>query len=121
MVLAYKTKQTVKEKKTLVVPSKWGMFTKRGNKRMTEIAQEAADRVEKLVDEAKYRPSRNSMKDELERMFRKYKRLWDTKTYPESGDTSVRNSIRSFGERLAKAAGFGYESISIEESAYWAT
>jgi len=111
MGLSYTTTKQVETKHELRVPSKWGMFTPRGNKRITKIATEAKERIEKLCAESRFnRASKPDVRSELVRMVKKYIRLHGTKTYPESSDTAVRNAVASFVERLAEASG-AYDSF----------
>lgn len=106
MALTYRTSRQVTEEKTLRIPTEWGMFSSQGNKRITQIAQEASDRIEKLCAEAKYGcPSKKDVRQELVRMLTKWVRMWDTKTYPESSDSAVRDGIGWFTDKLAVASG----------------
>lgn len=105
MSLTITTSRTVREEKTLRVPTSWGMFSGKGDKRITAIAEEAVGRIEKLAEESKFGPTKKEIRAELTRMVTKWVRMWSTKTYPESSDTAVRGAVGSFTERLAEASG----------------
>lgn len=106
MSLTYTTTQTETKEREVRVSDHWGMFSGRGNKRIQSIFEEAVKRIEALCEIQEYgSPSKQEVHDELTRCLKKYVRLWDTKTYPESSDTAVRNQVLGFAEKLAAASG----------------
>lgn len=105
MPLQYTTTrvQRVTEEKTLEVSKRWGMFSSKGNKRLTQIAQAAHDKVEALC--AKGSPRGSEIRKVLLQYLVDWVKLWRTKTYGEASDTSVRESVGDFHDNLWYAAG----------------
>jgi len=79
----------------IAVPKTWGMFTYAGNKSLERKAQRLKDDVLKankeLVPELKA----------FTKYFKSWRRLHNTKTMPESGDTAVRELVWCFAEKIA--------------------
>ncbi len=88
----------------LRVPERWGMFSTKGNRRLQQLAQEAHDKIEELYASG---PAHGSaVRAVLLAYLVKWVKLWGTKTYSESGDTSVRECVGDFHDSLWSAAGF---------------
>jgi len=93
---------TVEGRKPLTVPTKWGMFTSAGNKRLTDIATEAMGRITALVIADK--TSADNVTKVLVTMLYKWYRMSDSKSYREAADTAVRECIGDFHDKLFEAA-----------------
>jgi hypothetical protein len=78
------------------------MFTSRGNRRLTQLAQRAYDEIDALVQKG---PTLGS---EVRAVLLKYLiswvRLWRTQTYGEASDTDVRESVGDWHDTLWAAA-----------------
>jgi len=90
------------EDKVVRVPTEWGMFNSRGNKRITQLAQRAHDKMEKLQGGDRYWTPREVRKVLVSYLV-SWLRLGYTKTYSEAGDTAVRESVGSFHDVLWEA------------------
>jgi len=106
MPLTYKYKQvkTVTEERQLKVPTRWGMYTSKGNKRLTAIAQKAYDKIEKLVGESAYGVSEHKVRPILVAYIVSWIRAGNSKSYGEASDTDVREQVGSFHDRLYTVA-----------------
>jgi hypothetical protein len=93
---------TVTKDRELTVPTRWSMFTRKGNKRIQAIAQRAYDEVKAASDAG----DRRKVDRALVKFVAAWERLSYTKTYGEAGDTAVRECIGDFHDKLAVASGY---------------
>ena len=106
MPLTITRTHVVRETKTetLNVPTRWGMFTSKGNKRLTQIAQKAYNKLEALVN-SDHGVRGSDVREVLLQYLVAWVKLWDTKTYGEAADTAVRECVGDFHDTLWYAAG----------------
>lgn len=95
------------EKKELIIPNSWGMYTSKGNNRLKQFAKQL------IIDLQNSTSGLDALKA-LMKYYKRWRRLHSTKTMGESGDTAVRECVADFGMKAAKA--FGYADL--EERAY---
>jgi len=93
----------VTETKALDVPQRWGMFTAKGNRRLTTIAQRAYSKVEKLCADSQ--PLGNEVRAVLLQYLVDWVKLWSVQSYQEASDTDVREQVGDFHDTLWYAAG----------------
>ena len=107
MTLTYQQEVVTREKKEreLRVPDHWSMFTSKGNKRMKAMDQKAYDAIEKLAQAHEYGIPDYKARPILVKYLVEWLRLQGTKTYGESSDTAVRESVGDFHDKLYIAAG----------------
>lgn len=112
MTLTIKKTRTRIERETteveLTVPTQWGMFSDKGNKRISQIAQKAYDSIASLC--AGGRPYPSAVRVVLLEFLMEWVKLWRTKTYGEASDTDVREQVGNFHDSLWYAAGMDGEA-----------
>lgn len=89
----------VTERVPLIVPERWSMYTKGGNRRIKKFAEEAMAAVEL------HQKDKKKVKEILVRFLTRWELLGYTKAHGEAGDTAVRESVGNFHDRLAQASG----------------
>lgn len=98
----------------------WGMSTTQGNERLTKLAQ---DYIDNLGDLSQI--TIEQFKTASTNYVKSWKKLWNTKTYPESSNTAVRELILNFVEKIGQELTVpSYININILirqvlEHAYW--
>jgi len=86
-------------------PNNWAMYTKKGNDALKKKAQNLLtdiSKAETFIDKA----------NAFEKYFRSWRKLHNSKTMSESGDTAVREFVWSFALKVGKEAGLGEETIN---------
>jgi hypothetical protein len=82
----------------LKIPRDWGMFTPQGNRSLRLKA-------EKLVLKVKENESTMARLNAFVEYFKGYRKLSNTKTMSEAGDTMVREMVWSFAVALGRCVG----------------
>jgi hypothetical protein len=87
--------------KRRAVPTDWEMFTAKGNKRVTQLAEQLfVDLLNKKKPE-----------DALTSFCEKFRKLYNTKTMGEAGDTAVREAVYDFVHKFSFMFDFGADSV----------
>jgi hypothetical protein len=111
-MLSYKEPVTTYVEKTVTVPSEWGMFSSAGNRSLKKKAEGLVAKIEKA-------DSRSKMASAFLAYFKAWRRMADTKTMSEAGDTAVRESVWCFACNVGMAVGFdSYRLDEIWEESY---
>lgn len=102
MALTYEQEVVTHEKKTLELrtPDAWAMYTTKGNKRLKAMGQKAYDAIEKISQEHEYGVPSYKLQPILVKYIMEWLRLQHTETYSECSDTSVRECVGDFHDKL---------------------
>ena len=86
------------------IPTNWAMFSAKGDKRMTQMAQKAYDKMVALVALNSATGISAKKRKVLFWYLVDYERVCNSKTYGEAADTAVREGVWSFFNTLAQSA-----------------
>jgi hypothetical protein len=81
---------------TFKIPTDWGMYTSAGNKSLSTKANRLVSEIEAAKDTL-------SKMRSFENFFKGWKRMADSETMDEAGDTAVRDEVWGFALSLGKA------------------
>lgn len=90
------------------VPNQWAMFSAAGNRRLKKLAEKFVEKLNRLrtsyntIPYAAYRKQANAL---LKQYVKEWARVASTKSYPEAGDTAVRECVGDFFDRLRANVG----------------
>ena len=84
------------------VPTVWAMYTPKGDARLTTIAKRAADKIEALQNSGKM--SHKAAQKVCVDFIASWVKMSSYKSYREASDTSVRECVGDFHDRLWTSA-----------------
>ena len=108
MTLKYLTKKEISVKHIVKPYISWGMYTKRGNKKLQDLATNL------MVVATAYDKEKIGIIRLLEGIFTfisEYRALDDMKTYGEAGDTAVRETVQYFIKEILASVGIETDFI----------
>ena len=80
------------------IPSKWAMYTPKGDARLTTLAKRAADKIEALQNAGKM--SDKAAQKVCVDLISSGEKMSSYASYEEASDTSVRECVGDFHDRL---------------------